>query len=119
MSLGFVIPMLIWALPAAAILSYQQKHIAMVLWHAFPFSTPLLQNSFIGAIKNRSPSRDSAMEQVWSLRRVYAYAVLIATIPRIVSLALSFATVLSPTLFWEEYVAMIGPRRFSFRIIHS
>lgn len=81
----------------------------MVVRHAFPLYTPLLQKNFTRLLKSSS-SRDAAADQIWALRRVYAYTILVGTIPRVVSLTLSFATVLSQTLFSEDYIEAIGPK---------
>lgn len=74
---------------------------------------PLLKNGFTRILKNRSPSRESATKQIRSLKRVYDYTFLVATIPRVASLTLSFTTVLSPTLFREDFVETTGPKRVS------
>ncbi|KAL8851917.1 MAG: hypothetical protein Q9221_003128 [Calogaya cf. arnoldii] len=82
----------------------------MILWHAFPFSTPLFQK-LVTRLFSSIPSRQSATEQIWSLRRLYTYTVLVGTIPRIISLTVSFATVVVPALLREQYVEALGPKK--------
>lgn len=99
--MGFVFPLRLWMLPVPSVLTHDQKQIAMVLWQGFPFFSSIYQQIFKIAFRAWFPvvSRNSSRDQIWVLRGVYVFSLLLGTIPDISTLKMSFASLVYPALF--------------------
>lgn len=109
--MGFVFPLRLWMLPVPSVLTHDQKQIAMVLWQGFPFFSSIYQQIFKIAFRAWFPvvSRNSSRDQIWVLRGVYVFSLLLGTIPHISTLTMSFASLVYPTLFSSTCVHALNP----------
>lgn len=82
-------------------LNHDQKQIAVVLWHGFPFWSSIFQKIFKKISRACFPlvSRNSPADQMRVFRGVYSFSLLVGIIPRISTLTLSLASLFVPTFF--------------------
>ena len=109
--MGFVFPLLFWMLPVPSMLTYDQKQIAMVLCQGFSFFLSIFQQIFKRASRAwfLVVSRNSSSDQIWVLRGVYTFLLLLGTIPRISTLTMSFALLVYPTFVLSTCVHALNP----------
>ncbi|KAI9923932.1 hypothetical protein ASPWEDRAFT_170432 [Aspergillus wentii DTO 134E9] len=111
-TVGYIVPSVLAILPAPELITVDQKQIFASVWQPWPAYISILVTT-VSIVFSPFVSNDRNVEGGWdtlrALRRVYAFAFANTAIPHIVTLTVSFATVVAPFMFEERYVNILHP----------
>lgn len=97
------------SLPAPSVISYEQKQIFMAIWQIFPLTTVLLQQVLAWVISSVFPTaanqsgKESRAQSLHTLRMVYLFALVCASVTRIATITLISTSKYFPGLFAAKY----------------
>ena len=104
LTLGYLIPMIGFAIPAPSWISFDRLQIIMSAWQAFPIWVSLFQQVFKRTLpiffSRLQPSQSNA---IWSLRVAYSFSLGLMVVSRIVAFTVSFAATFFPMVFSGSY----------------
>ncbi|OGE52758.1 hypothetical protein PENARI_c009G11600 [Penicillium arizonense] len=104
---GFMVPTNIMVLPAPAVIPVDVKQIAIAMWHPWPGYVSILTTVAYFIL---SPFfSDNQRASMSSLRWVYAFAFINASLSHLVSWIVSLATVIVPSLFADHVLETLHP----------
>lgn len=121
-SIGYILPAVLLALPAPSVLSFDRKQILMAVWQAFPVWVDVLQRtiSFIVAMVSNterksaiSPAKASAT-YIRATRYVYLFALILSGFSHISAMTLAATSKFFPGLFAPQYVGVFNPSNVFF-----
>ncbi|MCJ1300474.1 hypothetical protein MMC08_003271 [Hypocenomyce scalaris] len=121
-TIGYVLPAVLLALPAPSVLTFGRKQILMAIWQVFPISVDLLQriipviSSTIlkGTDKRPTPPTSRAMGYIRAMRGVYLFALILSGFTHISAMTLTATSKFFSGLFAPEYVGIFNPSRVFF-----
>ncbi|KAF2757854.1 hypothetical protein EJ05DRAFT_368626 [Pseudovirgaria hyperparasitica] len=117
LTLGFVVPSAIMLLPYPSLLSLDSKIAAVLAWQVFPVFVTL--SSYVLAPCFAGPKNASPAAQLPSLRRAYAFALLVSSIAHVYTVGLSVTSALVPSLFNEASAATLAPSNVFLPVLHA
>ena len=104
---GFMIPTHMMVLPAPSVIPVDFKQIAIAIWQPWPAYVSVLSTV---AYYLLSPFiSNSHRASMSSLRWVYAFAFINASLPHLVSWIVSLATVIVPMIFEKRFLETLHP----------
>ncbi|KAJ6098824.1 hypothetical protein N7467_000359 [Penicillium canescens] len=104
---GFMVPTNIMVLPAPAVIPVDVKQIAIAMWHPWPGYVSILTTvAYFILSPFFSENQRASMS---SLRWVYAFAFINASLSHLVSWIVSLATVIVPSLFADHVLETLHP----------
>ncbi|KAJ6071421.1 hypothetical protein N7499_009435 [Penicillium canescens] len=104
---GFIVPTNIMVLPAPAVIPVDVKQIAIAMWHPWPGYVSILTTvAYFILSPFFSENQRASMS---SLRWVYAFAFINASLSHLVSWIVSLATVIVPSLFADHVLKTLHP----------
>ncbi|KAL8860627.1 MAG: hypothetical protein Q9178_002980 [Gyalolechia marmorata] len=113
-TIGFVTPTILMALPAPSVISYEKKQLFIAIWQAFPLwvgicqiGIPVLRSLFIDDV---TPKRTNT-QIIDSMRRIYATMLVVAVVTRISSWTISISAILFPGIFAPEVGSLLKPSK--------
>lgn len=107
--IGFMIPTNAMVLPAPDVISVDMKQIAIAIWQPWPAYVSILTTVAYYVL---SPFfADNQRSSMSSLRWVYAFAFVNASLSHLVSWIVSLATVVVPALFEDRFLDSLHPSR--------
>ncbi|KAJ5553038.1 hypothetical protein N7494_002416 [Penicillium frequentans] len=113
--IGFLVPTNLMILPAPEVISVDWKQIAIAAWHPWPAYVSILTTAAYYVLGPFFTNNHRA--SMSGLRWVYASAFIHSAISHLVTLVISVATVLAPTLFDTRFVDALHPSKvYSFPV---
>ena len=117
LAIGFLIPAVALALPAPAILIYNQKQTWIAVWQVFPIWMEISQQSLSFVISRlfsleshvSQIRRSSNLKTIRALRVVYIFAMVVTGVTRITAFSIALASKLFPAMFAPEYRGILDP----------
>jgi hypothetical protein len=106
---GFMVPSHAMILPAPGVISVDWKQIAIAIWQPWPAYVSILSTVAYYVLSPFFSNNHRA--SMSSLRWVYAFAFLNASVSHLVSWVLSIATVVVPGLFQAQFVESLHPAK--------
>lgn len=108
-------PAVLMALPSPAVITNTFQQRAIVAWNVYPLivSGLLLVFQTIASLASRtsnSPTRTEPAQHLDAVRLVAGLALVVSATIHVSTCAISFVTVLFPTLFKPNYIEELGPR---------
>ncbi|KAJ5199737.1 hypothetical protein N7491_009466 [Penicillium cf. griseofulvum] len=104
---GYMVPTVVMALPAPLVISVDLKQVAIAIWHPWPAYVSILTTvAYFTLSPFLSNNHRASMS---SLRWVYAFAFVNASLSHIVSWVVSLATVIVPVLFKDRFLDSLHP----------
>ncbi|CAG8241465.1 unnamed protein product [Penicillium salamii] len=104
---GFMVPTNMMVLPAPSVISVDFKQLAIAIWQPWPAYVSVLGTAAYYVLSPFFSNNHRA--SMSSLRWVYAFAFINASLPHLVSLVVSMATVIVPTLFDKRFLESLHP----------
>ncbi|KAL8767078.1 MAG: hypothetical protein Q9209_006305 [Squamulea sp. 1 TL-2023] len=111
-TIGFILPTILLALPAPSVVSYETKQLFMAIWQAFPLwvgalqlMVPLIGSRLIQTVTVKRTHKDT----IGSMRTVYAMMLVIAIITRLSTWTMSICAFLLPDIFAPEVGQLLKP----------
>lgn len=120
MTLGYVVPSILMALPAPSVISFETKQYAIAIWQAFPIWVELFQQAISTYVFLRTfdvidrfspPTMDTNVRVSTALTTVYVFALALAGLTHIPTITLTAVSVFFPDLFALEYKGVFDPKR--------
>lgn len=121
-TLGFILPAVLLALPAPSVLTSDRKQILMAVWQVFPIWVDVLQRTIpfmVSVVSNAerkcatSPAKVPG-KYIRAMRCVYIFALVLSGFTHISAMTLAATSRLFPSLFAPEYVGMFNPSNVFF-----
>ncbi|OQD69952.1 hypothetical protein PENDEC_c028G06446 [Penicillium decumbens] len=107
--IGFMLPTHAMVLPAPDLISVDMKQIAIAIWQPWPaYVSILITVAYYVLSPFFSKDQHASLS---SLRWVYAFAFMNASLSHLVCWILSLATVVAPALFNDRFLASLHPSR--------
>ncbi|KAJ5342383.1 hypothetical protein N7541_011507 [Penicillium brevicompactum] len=106
-AVGFMVPTNMMVLPAPSVISVDFKQIAIAIWQPWPAYVSILSTVAYYVLSPFFSDNDRA--SMSSLRWVYAFAFINASLSHLVSWIVSLATVIVPTLFEKRFQEALHP----------
>lgn len=111
-AVGFMVPTNMMVLPAPSVISVDFKQIAIAIWQPWPAYVSILSTVAYYVL---SPFfSDNNRASMSSLRWVYAFAFINASLSHLVSWIVSLATVIVPALFEKRFQEALHPANVFF-----
>ena len=121
LTLGYILPSTLIALPAPSFLSFNQKQIAMAIWQVFPVWTELLYQGTSLLIRNILSKNKASkpvivtnrrdIPRMGELRSLYVFLILIAGLTHIATMTLMATSKWFPRLFAIGYEGVFNPSK--------
>lgn len=106
---GFTVPTVMMSLPAPSVISLDMRQIAIAIWQPWPAYVSILTTTGYFILSPFfSKNNRSSMS---SLRWVYAFAFVNASLSHLVSWIVSLATVIVPGMFQDHIVEALHPAK--------
>ncbi|KAH7330450.1 hypothetical protein BKA65DRAFT_539587 [Rhexocercosporidium sp. MPI-PUGE-AT-0058] len=117
---GYILLVFGMAIPSTgtrAIVSSGTQQVAVAIWNVFPIFTGLLQWTFqtlfsSSAVSNATSQQSSRNNEALlsALRRTYAFAIFCSFAAHAAVLAITFSTIMFPTMFSQSAIQLLHPR---------
>ena len=109
---GFMVPTNMMVLPAPSVISVDFKQIAIAIWHPWPAYVSILSTVAYYVLSPFFPNNHRA--SMSSLRWIYAFAFINASLTHLVSWIVSLATVVVPMVFEKRFLEALHPANVFF-----
>ncbi len=117
LTIGFVLPTILVALPAPSVLTFDRKQIFIAVWQFFPIWVELVQQimpfvmSGLGINAGKSSTLKTGPNAQWlrTMRAVYIFLLSTAGITHLSTITLMAVSKFFPGLFASEYVGIFNP----------
>lgn len=109
---GFMVPTNLMVLPAPSLISVDFKQIAIAIWQPWPAYVSILSTVAYYGLSPFFPNNHRA--SMSSLRWIYAFAFINASLSHLVSWMVSLATVLAPMMFEKRFLEALHPANVFF-----
>lgn len=113
-ALGFILPSIAMALPAASVVSYERKQLFIALWQVFPIWIGILQQ-IIPSLR-RYFLHIAPVGYEWtkkrtfgSMRTTYGLMLTVAIVTRVSAWTISVSSILFPSIFAPEVINSLTP----------
>lgn len=116
MIFGLIVPAILFCLPAPSVVSFDQKQILMSFWQGFPLWVSLAHQVWKRTIPLLFPkfSTSTKANNTLAIRLAYSFGLIVASVARVSTLTLSFASILIPNLYAPEFAATLTPWKVFF-----
>ena len=111
-SVGFIIPAILLALPAPSTIAYETKQLYMAIWQIFPITTGVLQivlSTVRSLLTKKVAVEKTARHNIDHMRTVYTTILVVAFVTRISTWTISISALLFPSIFAAEVGTILKP----------
>lgn len=111
-AIAFVLPAMLLALPAPAVIDYETKQLFMAIWQVFPITGGILQivvPTVRSWLIDRVGVEETNKHSIDHMRTVYAIMLVVASVTRISTWTISLSAVFFPGIFVSGVSSLLKP----------
>lgn len=121
-TIGYILPAVLLALPAPSVLTFDRKQILLAIWQVFPIWVGVLQRTIPSMVsmvsnserKSSAPRAKASGNYLRAIRCIYLFALVLTGFTHISATTLTATSKFFPNLFAPEYVGVFNPSNVFF-----